>query len=314
MSAFRTVPLAAPFRRPPMKRLALWLASSARCCSEPLRHGHKPERRRQAAIRIGFQTGEVNVLLSYAVQSGLFEKEGLAVTLAQFPAGPAMLPALAAGEVDLAWMGEFPAVTGYANACRSRSCSWSASTPRTCGWWPTGRRHREPPRPQGQAHRRRDRLDQPLSPAARPRAGRPEGGRRAPREPRPGQHAAGLRRGPDRRRLRLEPNVGAMERMGAKPIASTKSLGMITGGVWVARKAFVTARARPCSASSRRGPGAEGLCRRSRRRPSGGGQADRHGRPGLRRAGGRQSVAHPSFRQTLTADFLGAPGQEMDSG
>ena len=36
-----------------------------------------------------------------------------------------------------------------------------------------------------------------------------------------------------------EPNIGAIERAGAKPIATTKSLGMITGGVWVARKAFV---------------------------------------------------------------------------
>ena len=26
-----------------------------------------------------------------------------------------MLPALAANEVDIAWMGEFPAVTGYSN-------------------------------------------------------------------------------------------------------------------------------------------------------------------------------------------------------
>ena len=35
-----------------------------------------------------------------------------------------------------------------------------------------------------------------------------------------------------------EPNVGAIQHAGAKPIATTKSLGMITGGVWVARKAF----------------------------------------------------------------------------
>ncbi len=66
-------------------------------------------------IKIGFQTGEINVILSYALGSGLFKKEGLDVKVAQFPAGPAMLPALASGEVDLAWMGEFPAVTGYSN-------------------------------------------------------------------------------------------------------------------------------------------------------------------------------------------------------
>ena len=63
-------------------------------------------------IRIGFQSGEINVLLSYALGSGLFKANGLDVKVSQFPAGPAMLPALAAEEVDLAWMGEFPAVTG----------------------------------------------------------------------------------------------------------------------------------------------------------------------------------------------------------
>jgi len=36
-----------------------------------------------------------------------------------------------------------------------------------------------------------------------------------------------------------EPNIGAVERAGAKPIATTDSLNMITGGVWVARKPFV---------------------------------------------------------------------------
>src|SRR5260221_1807716 len=40
-----------------------------------------------------------------------------------------------------------------------------------------------------------------------------------------------------------EPNIGAIERAGAKPIATTKSLNMITGGVWVARKAFLAGNA-----------------------------------------------------------------------
>ena len=66
-------------------------------------------------IKIGYQSGEINVILSYALGSGLFKANGLDVVTAQFPAGPAMLPALAAGETDIAWMGEFPAVTGYSN-------------------------------------------------------------------------------------------------------------------------------------------------------------------------------------------------------
>jgi len=43
-------------------------------------------------IKIGFQTGEINVILSYALGSGLFKANGLDVKTAQFPAGPAMLP------------------------------------------------------------------------------------------------------------------------------------------------------------------------------------------------------------------------------
>lgn len=68
-----------------------------------------------ADIRIGWQTGVVNTLLTYAQQNGLFKDVGLAVELKPFPAGPAMLPAFAAGEIDVGWMGEFPAVTGFVN-------------------------------------------------------------------------------------------------------------------------------------------------------------------------------------------------------
>ena len=39
-------------------------------------------------IKIGFQTGEINVILSYALGSGLFRAGGLDVKTAQFPAGP----------------------------------------------------------------------------------------------------------------------------------------------------------------------------------------------------------------------------------
>ena len=66
-------------------------------------------------LRIGWQTGDVQVLLSYADKTGLLSRAGLNYSMHPFPAGPSMLPALAANEVDIAWMGEFPAVTGYAN-------------------------------------------------------------------------------------------------------------------------------------------------------------------------------------------------------
>lgn len=68
-----------------------------------------------ADIRVGWQTGVVNTVLTYAVEAGKFSEQGLKVEMKPFAAGPAMLPALAAGEIDLGWMGEFPATTGFAN-------------------------------------------------------------------------------------------------------------------------------------------------------------------------------------------------------
>jgi aliphatic sulfonates family ABC transporter substrate-binding protein len=294
-----------------MKRLALCLALLG-----SLLVGTAPAwAQDRLPIRIGFQTGEVNVLLSYAVQSGLFEKEGLSVTLAQFPAGPAMLPALAAGEVDLAWMGEFPAVTGYANGLPIEILFMEridATNVRLVANPATGiaslndlrgkrigaaigsTSHYHLLRALAQAGLKAEdvRLVN-LAPANMPPA-----------------YAAGQIDAA----FVWEPNVGAMERLGAKPIASTKSLGMITGGVWVARKAFVTGF----------GPTVQRFLKAWDRA-----QTDYAADPTAVRAAeakrigmgsadfdalvAGQSVAHPTFRQTLTADFLGAPGQETDS-
>jgi aliphatic sulfonates family ABC transporter substrate-binding protein len=66
-------------------------------------------------LRMAWQTGDVNIQLSYALATQKFAKAGLDVELVAFPSGPAILPALAAKQIDVAWMGQFPAVTGYAN-------------------------------------------------------------------------------------------------------------------------------------------------------------------------------------------------------
>jgi taurine transport system substrate-binding protein len=66
-------------------------------------------------INLSYQTGDINVLLMYVVGTGLFEKHGVSVKLLPFAAGPQQLPALASGDADVAWMGEFPAVTSFAN-------------------------------------------------------------------------------------------------------------------------------------------------------------------------------------------------------
>ena len=66
-------------------------------------------------LRLAYQTGDINTLTMYAQAAGLVEKAGLKVSLVAFPAGPAILPAMASGDVDIGWFGEFPIVTGYAN-------------------------------------------------------------------------------------------------------------------------------------------------------------------------------------------------------
>ncbi len=69
----------------------------------------------EAAIRVGWQTGVINAILTYAAETGKFDQHGVKVELKPFAAGPAMLPALAANEIDFGWMGEFPATSGFAN-------------------------------------------------------------------------------------------------------------------------------------------------------------------------------------------------------
>jgi len=66
-------------------------------------------------IRIGWQTGVVNTHLTYIQKAELFKQQGLTAEFKPFAAGPAMLPALASNEIDVGWMGEFPAVTGFVN-------------------------------------------------------------------------------------------------------------------------------------------------------------------------------------------------------
>lgn len=266
-------------------------------------------------IRIGFQTGDINVILMYAMNAKLFDKEGLAVTTTPFPAGPAMLPALAAGEIDIAWMGEFPAVTGYSNGlpleilfmerldltnvrlvvnpdCGVKALSDLRGKKIGVAIGSTSHYHLLRALSQGGLKAENVTLVN-LTPANMP--------------------AAYIAKQIDAAFV-WEPNVGVMERAGAKAIATTKSLGMITGGVWVARKPFVA-------------EGGETVRRFLKAWDQG--QAAYASNPKATRQyeAARvamaaeafdkliegQSAAHPSFKQLLTADFMGAPGAEMDS-
>ena len=110
-----------------------------------------------------------------------------------------------------------------------------------------------------------------------------------------------------------EPNVGVIERAGAKPIATTKSLDMITGGVWVARKAL---RRRQC----RDGEAFFTAWRQA--------QKDYKANPkDVRQYEAKrvnmapeqfdaliegQSATNPDFEEILTAGFMGPPGKESE--
>lgn len=65
-------------------------------------------------VRVGFQTGDINNITMVAYHEGYFEKVGLDVELAPYSSGGAMVPALAAGEVDITWFFPFPSLTAFA--------------------------------------------------------------------------------------------------------------------------------------------------------------------------------------------------------
>ena len=65
-------------------------------------------------VRVGFQTGDINNITMVAYNEGYFEQVGLDVELSPYSSGGAMVPALAAGEVDITWFFPFPSLTAYA--------------------------------------------------------------------------------------------------------------------------------------------------------------------------------------------------------
>lgn len=266
-------------------------------------------------IRIGFQSGEINVLLMYALNTGLFEKNGLDVKTSTFPAGPAMLPALASNEVDLAWMGEFPVVTGYSNglpitvlfmerldltnvrlvANPAAGISKVADLKgKKIGVAIGSTSHYHTLQALSQAGLKADDVTiVNLTPANMPPA-----------------YVAGQIDAA----FVWEPNVGAMERAGAKPIASTKSLNMITGGVWVTRKAFLAEsddtvqRFLKAWDQAQKAYKAEPAAVRQHEAK----RVDQAPDVFAKLIEG-QTATHPTFEDTLTADFIGVPGKELDS-
>ncbi|OGB22436.1 MAG: aliphatic sulfonate ABC transporter substrate-binding protein [Burkholderiales bacterium RIFCSPLOWO2_02_FULL_57_36] len=274
-----------------------------------------PASAQQKQLRVGYQTGEINVLLTYAVNAGLFEKQKIEVKLVPFPAGPAMLPALASKEIDMAWMGEFPSVTGYANGMpieilmmerldytnirvignpTSGISNVADLKGKKVGASVGSSSHYHLLRALTQAgFKQSDITMVNLAPSTMPPAYMA------------GQIDAAVT---------WEPNVGLMEKAGARSIATTRSLGMITGGVWVGQQEL----------SRKNGEVLQSFLRAWRQA-----QRDYIANPKTirqyeaKRIGqspeefdaliARQSASNPSFEEQLTADFMGAPGKELDS-
>lgn len=266
-------------------------------------------------LRVGFQSGEINVLLMYAINTKLFEKHKLDVRLTPFPAGPAMLPALAANEIDMAWMGEVPAVTGYSNGMpieiimmerldftnvrlvvnpASGVTKVAELKGKRVGASVGSTSHNHLLRALTQAGlKQADITMVNLSPANMPPA-----------------YAAGQIDAA----FTWEPNIGVIEASGGRVIATTRSIGTLTGGIWVAQQSLSKANPQALQSFLRAWREAQAAyakdaravrqfeAKRVNQTPE---QFDALIE--------RQSASHPSFEALLTAEFMGPPGRELES-
>ena len=266
-------------------------------------------------LRIGYQTGDINVQLMWLVGTGQFEKVGLDVKLVPFPAGPAMLPAFAAQEIDIAWMGEFPVVTGYANgmsieilmlerlnttnvrlvASQAAGINTLADLKgKKIGVSIGSTSHHQVMKALTQAKLKQE--DVTLVNLA------------------PGNMPAAFVAGQIDAAHTWEPNIGAIEKSGGKVLATTASLGDVTGGVWAARPDFV--RANPAliqkflqvwdmALTAHKSDPTTVRAFEAKRVNQSAEEFDALIK--------RMSAEHPAFKDQLTADYLGTPGQELKS-
>lgn len=266
-------------------------------------------------IRIAYQTGDINTLLMYAYDVGLFKKNHVNVELVPFAAGPAELPAFAGDSIDMGWMGSVPAVAGYANGLPLTIILFERvhSTDLRLDVNPKsdiikladlkGKRiaitlgstsHYELLRAISEAGLTPNDLTiVNLSPVNMPpayRAGEIDGA------------------------LTWEPSIGQIEKEGAKVLATTKSLGMISTGVLVARQPFVSTHLtaiknflkawQEALQDYQKDPTAVSRFEAKRIHLSPKEFSDLINRMG---------VYHPTFKQQLTSDYMGVPNDVNDS-
>lgn len=270
----------------------------------------------QAEMRIGWQTGDVNPILRYLAETGRFDEVGLEYSLKPFPAGPAMLPALAAREVDIAWMGEFPAVTGYANGIPisifmidqewkshirvvaqpdSGMDDLSDLEGKKIGitFGSSGHNHIF------QALKKGGLTDKDVTLV----------------NLQPGQMPGAFAKKEIDAVLTWEPNVGKIEaEMGGVTIATTESIGTTLLGVWVVRRGYLEDHPDELQQFLKAWEPAIAVYNTNRQEilPYEAGRLDMP-EENFAALLDRQNVVHPPYEEQLTEVYMGQPGAQMNS-
>ncbi|MGL4107150.1 ABC transporter substrate-binding protein [Clostridium sp. LP20] len=100
------------------------------CAEKNVKKADNYDKNKATVIRIGYQPGHGQPIVSDELGffKDEFEKDDVKVELKQFAAGPAIIEAFAAGELDFGFVGDQPAVQGRANNIDLKAvASYSAS-------------------------------------------------------------------------------------------------------------------------------------------------------------------------------------------
>ncbi|MGA7810380.1 aliphatic sulfonate ABC transporter substrate-binding protein [Bradyrhizobium sp.] len=268
-----------------------------------------------ATLRLGYQTGDINTQTMYANAMHLFDDAGLKVELIAFPAGPAMLPALAAAQIDLAWMGEFPIVTGYANGMPIEMIlidRINTTNVRLVASPASGINSLADLKGKKIAVTIGSTSHQHIARALKMAGLKQEDVTLVNLQP--GNMPAAYAAGQVDAAFTWEPNISIIENSGGKVIATTKSLGDITGVMLAARseftkehpelvQKFLAAWEKSMQAAVAKPDDVRQY------------EAKRLGItvPEFSAMLTRMSAEYPDYKAQLTQDFLGVPGQESSA-
>lgn len=268
-----------------------------------------------ATLRLGYQTGDINTQTMYANAMHLFEDAGLKVEMVAFPAGPALLPAFAAAQIDLGWMGEFPIVTGYANGMPIEMIlidRINTTNVRLVATPASGINSLADLKGKKIAVSIGSTSHQHIARALKMAGLKQEDVTLVNLQP--GTMPAAYSAGQIDAAFTWEPNISIMESAGGKVIATTKSIGDITGVFLAARsdftkehpelvQKFLTAWEKAMKAAVANPDDVRQY------------EAKRLGItvPEFSAMLARMSAEYPDYKKQLTPDFLDTPGQEMNS-